>query len=107
MVEKQQLAFSLVVRDKVVLVVVCGSVSDGEPFDRTGGVVSTTGLLMVMVTGVEVARLPAISLAVARRVCEPLATPMVFQEPEYGAVVRVLKILPSNLKETCSTPEVV
>ena len=42
---------------------------------------------IVMVMGFDVFVLPATSVATAVNVCLPFVTPMVFQVPEYGAVV--------------------
>src|SRR5436190_388665 len=54
-----------------------------------GGVVSGGGALLTFtVTAAEVVRLPAASRAVAVRVWEPLLVLAVFQETEYGEVVR-------------------
>jgi hypothetical protein len=65
-----------------------------------------SGLLTVMVTVFDVAVFPAASRATAVRVWVPLVTPRVFQVPEYGAVVRVERRVPSTRSSTVDMPEV-
>ena len=72
-----QVAFSLVERE-IVVEVVYAMEPDGEPLDSMGGVMSA-GLLIVTDTGAEVVWFPAVSLAVAVRVCEPLDVVVVSQ----------------------------
>ena len=61
----------------------------------------------VTVRAVEVARLPAVSLATATSVCEPFVAFAVFHVAEYGAVVSSGPIgLLSNLNWTPATPAV-
>src|SRR5206468_1428599 len=67
-----------------------------------GGVVSAFDT--VTLTGDEVVRFPAASRAVAVRVCEPLATVVVFQEIEYGDDVSCAPTLaPSSMNCTPAT----
>src|SRR6266704_730312 len=64
-----------------------------------------TALDTVTVTAKEVARLPAASRATAVRICEPLATAVVFQDTEYGAAVSSApSAAPSNRNWTPATP---
>src|SRR6266705_317473 len=64
-----------------------------------------TALDTVTVTAKEVARLPAASRATAVRICEPLATAVVFQDTEYGAAVSSApSAAPSNRNCTPATP---
>src|SRR5438093_6210998 len=67
--------------------------------------VDEAALDTVTVTGAEVVRLPAASRATAVRVCEPLATVVVFQETEYGdAVSSAPRLAPSTRNCTPATP---
>ena len=49
----------------------------GAVIETVGG---ATALLTVMLTAALVVELPAVSLAIARRVCDPLAAVVVFHE---------------------------
>src|SRR5437773_1743133 len=69
----------------------------------SGGVVSAFD--PVTLTGDEVVRFPAASLATAVRVCEPLPTVVVFQDTEYGdAVSSAPRLAPSTRNCTPATP---
>ena len=62
-------------------------------------------LFTFTVTFAAVVLLPAASLAIALKVCEPLLTVVVFQEKEYGeAVSRLPKFAPSSRNCTLATP---
>ena len=62
-------------------------------------------LVTVTVTATEVVVFPAASRATAVKVCEPLATDVVFHETEYGAVVSsVPRLAPSSRNCTPTTP---
>lgn len=75
------------------------------PVGVLGAVVSATTLFTVTDIELDVAVLPAASLAVAVTVCVPLETPTVFHEPEYGATVSSLpRLTPSSLNWTPATP---
>jgi hypothetical protein len=77
----------------------------GEVIDTVGGAVLV--LFTVTVTLALVVLLPAVSLAIARSVCEPLLDVVVFHETEYGAVVlRLPKLAPSSWNCTLATPTV-
>src|SRR5207247_10532598 len=89
--------------------------SDGKihvPVKVTDGLVSSTRVTgggdpfdTVTLTGDEVVRFPAASLATAVRVCEPLPTVVVFQETEYGeAVSSAPRLAPSTRNCTPATP---
>lgn len=82
-----------------------------SPWGTEGGVISGVGgrgLFMVIATGLELAALPAISLATAVRAWLPFETPRVSQVPEYGWVVSSWpKFTPSNLNWTPAMPLVI
>jgi hypothetical protein len=67
----------LKLKEALVLVV---EAEGPEEMVVVGGVVSTTVLLTVTETGLEVVVLPEESVATAESVWVPLATPVVFQE---------------------------
>ena len=75
------------------------------PVGVDGGVVSAMELDTVTVMLLDVVVFPAASLATAVSVWEPLDTPTVFHEPEYGATVSsVPRLAPSSLNWTPATP---
>jgi len=76
-----------------------------NPVGTDGGVVSGAELLTVTVTPALVVELFDVSVAIARRVCDPLLVVVVFQEKEYGAVVsRPPAFTPSSWNCTLATP---
>ena len=75
----------------------------GDVMLTAGGVVSAFDT--VTLTGDEVVRFPAASLATAVSVCEPFPTLVVFQEIEYGDVVSSEpRLAPSTRNWTPTTP---
>jgi hypothetical protein len=73
-VEYLQVAFSLVISERVVEVVLTARVPEGMPPERTGAVLS-----MVMEAADEVAKLPEVSSATASIVWTPSAASLLFQ----------------------------